>query len=327
MNKSFKYNYTYKKLKATDNRLNYYAEDPIQLVPGQNHYADIVSLHAFDESNNLFLLKFKISSNLQFRFVSLIFDQQSINFDDLTCDVPSYQTDRTKLSFFELNDEINFSTSKTIEKQLYQLNCRFLPSGHKDHMKDFIALEKVSGAFASEKWSKSYLRKVRKTILTNYFQTGEVQIELSIDGNCTQLKCIGFRDHEWGYKNFDEIKTHTLIRGISSDWDIINIGQIHYEFSDELFTGYTRFNGLYQRLEESGDLETIKSNDFKLGDRCSYHAQLSHDIISLQFTFLHKISFRINKGNYWIDLVLAESTYKGKKFQFILENGYNMEQF
>ena len=104
MNKSFKYNYTYHKLKTPDNRQHYIAEDPIQLVPDQNHHADIISLHAFDESNNLFLLKFKINSDLQFRFVSLIYDQHSINFDDSSVDMPSYQTDRTKLSFFEQKD-------------------------------------------------------------------------------------------------------------------------------------------------------------------------------------------------------------------------------
>lgn len=327
MNKSFKYNYTYQKLNNSSSTQTPNTEDAIQLNYEQTHHTDIISLHAFDASNNLFNLKFKIGSNKQYRFVSLSTDQFFINFDDPTVDVPFYETEKTKFSFFEQKNEIIFSTSKTIENQHYSIKCRFLPSAHADHMKDFIALKKVSGSFASEQWSKPFLRKARKTLLTNYFQTGEVQIELSVNGKITQLNCIGFRDHEWGHKNFDEIRDHTLIRGISTDWDTINIGQINYEFSNSLYTGYTKFNGIYQRLDESGDLEPIKSNSFNAGEQCTYQIHLTHDIISLQFTFLNKIDFHINKGNYIVELVLAEAIYQGKKFHFIIENGRNIEHF
>ena len=121
MENSFKYNYTYQKLKTQDNGQRVYAEEFIQLVPDQNHHADIISLHAFDDANNLFLLKFKIGSNSQFRFVSLLFDQHLINLDDSSVDVPSYQTDRTKLSFFEQKDEIIFSTTKAINLSLIHI--------------------------------------------------------------------------------------------------------------------------------------------------------------------------------------------------------------
>ncbi len=121
----------------------------------------------------------------------------------------------------------------------------------------------LATALAAQKWSRSWLEKLRDLRQVHYEQCGRVSGRVEVDGRVREVSLPAVRDHSFGARDWNAMRRHAWLMALLEDGSHVNVSVVGYEFLPYMHSGYRMRNGVIEPVTLAPRFEDLPAGNPK----------------------------------------------------------------
>ena len=117
-------------------------------------------------------------------------------------------------------------------------------------------------AIAKERWSRSFLKRLKEIKKVHLEQGGRITGVIILDGEEIKVDWRSVRDHSWGTRAWETWKRHVWLGGVLDNGEAFNLSLITYDFMGQLSAGYLSQGESLLYFKALPDMESFAADPF-----------------------------------------------------------------